>query len=1100
MLAIHGIWAHGMLSLWAEDSDHPAVVAPGQRHSSQGHSSQGHHTRAPQSHPFAAGTGLVADILAEFGECASDLVRKAADDELTLWLPGTAVGPIASPDLAHAAWAASELPASQIADAGAAGAPTDPGPAIGGPAAGAAAADSARPGRVRLSPWLVPALSLDPAGALALLGALTQPDARAERGILSGSVHYLAALAALATDLTARGRVLLGVSESGQRADAGASQYSAMWRPVLAGADALRARELTIALPPLCRATSPDGEPSATVVTEALDVLTDAAVRTRLSAVPGFELLQAGPAAPLTDRWAAALTSPDGLLSVAPGELAHAAQLAFVLWAWQDAAQEPPGPVRTCFRLIEPHRAESPDRGSSPDGAESADAAVQTEPAWEVQFALQSTDDPSLLLPAADIWSGVTADGWAAAGISYPEDDLLAGLGRASRLFPELDGELQGAAPASVALDTRGALQFLKETGPLLAAAGFGVLLPDWVRRSRLGLKLTTRSRTATGPGSVTAPKFSLADLVDFRYELAVGDQTLDPDELAELARLKVPLVRLRGQWVELDERHLKAALQFLERGGAGVMSAGDALLAGLGQGAGDLPLTEMDADGWLADLLSGQADRRLEPMNTPASFRGELRPYQERGLSWLSFLGNLGLGAVLADDMGLGKSPQTLALLTAERDSGTATGPTLLICPMSLVGNWQHEAARFTPGLVVHVHHGSDRLAGPELAAAVASADLVITTYGVATRDQQALAQVPWSRVVCDEAQNIKNAATRQARAVRAIPAGSRIALTGTPVENRLTELWSILEFTSPGLLGPAERFRRRFAIPIERNSDAEATEQLKRVTGPFILRRLKTDKAVIADLPDKLEMKVWCNLTAEQASLYQATVDDMMARIEAAEPGIERRGLVLATMAKLKQVCNHPAHLLGDGSRLDGRSGKLARLEEICDEIIEAGDKVLCFTQYAEFGRMLQPYLAARLGCEVLFLHGGTTKKRRDEMVSDFQEATGPAVFLLSLKAGGTGLNLTAASHVIHVDRWWNPAVEDQATDRAFRIGQRRDVQVRKFVCVGTVEERIDQMIEDKKALAEAIVGTGESWLTELSVADLRQVIELSPEAVSQ
>jgi SNF2 family DNA or RNA helicase len=399
-----------------------------------------------------------------------------------------------------------------------------------------------------------------------------------------------------------------------------------------------------------------------------------------------------------------------------------------------------------------------------------------------------------------------------------------------------------------------------------------------------------------------------------------------------------------------------------------------------------------------------------------------------------------------------------------------------------------------------VHVHHGADRLSGPDLAATVASADLVITSYGIAARDRAALAAVPWFRVVCDEAQNIKNARTRQAESVRSIPARSRIALTGTPVENRLTELWSIMEFACPGLLGPAERFRQRFAIPIERNADAEATEQLRRLTGPFILRRVKTDKSVIADLPDKLEMKVWCNLTPEQASLYQATVDDMMARIEAAEPGIERRGLVLATMAKLKQVCNHPAHLLADGSRLEGRSGKLARLEEICEEITEAGDRALCFTQYAEFGRMLQPYLAARLGCPVHFLHGGVPKKRRDEMVAQFQNGTGPSVFLLSLKAGGTGLNLTAASHVIHVDRWWNPAVEDQATDRAFRIGQRRDVQVRKFVCVGTVEERIDQMIEDKKALAQAIIGTGESWLTELSVAELRQVIELSPEAVSE
>jgi SNF2 family DNA or RNA helicase len=418
----------------------------------------------------------------------------------------------------------------------------------------------------------------------------------------------------------------------------------------------------------------------------------------------------------------------------------------------------------------------------------------------------------------------------------------------------------------------------------------------------------------------------------------------------------------------------------------------------------------------------------------------------------------------------------------------------------MSIVGNWEQEAARFTPELRVHVHHGTDRLTGEELTAALNEADLIITTYGVAARDREALSQVRWRRVVCDEAQNIKNAATRQARAVRALPAGSRIALTGTPVENRLADLWSIMEFTSPGLLGSADKFRTGFAVPIERNGDPEATQRLRRITGPFILRRLKTDRAIIRDLPDKLEMKTWCNLTPEQASLYQATVTDMLARIEAVPDGIERRGLVLATMAKLKQVCNHPAHLLGDGSRLDGRSGKLARLEEICDEVIAEGDKALCFTQYAEFGRMLQPYLASRLGCPVLFLHGGTPKKQRDALVAQFQGAAEPSVFLLSLKAGGTGLNLTAASHVIHVDRWWNPAVEEQATDRAFRIGQRKDVQVRTFVCVGTLEERIDAMIEEKKALAERIVGTGESWLTELSVAELRSVVALSPEAVAE
>jgi superfamily II DNA or RNA helicase len=1071
MLVIHGVWAHGALCAWAEDSVQPAAgPAPPARP-----------VTPLRPHPFAAAAAVLADALAEQPDL-TDLVRKATEDELTLWLPGTSLRPAGSPDLIGLA-ADSAISVRSVSRRGTAEAEAR---RVG---SAATAADT------RLVPWQVPVLSFEPDAALDLLRVIGQQDARLANAVLAGSMHYLAALGALAMDLTARARVLPGLHDGGDGAG-----YAACWRPVLAGADALRARELTSALPPLCRATSADGEPSAAMVTSALEELTDAAVRARLAAAPGFALLQTSQAAPLTDRWAAALTGHDRGLTVTTRERASAAQLAFALWTWQDAAQEPPGPVRTCFRLIEPAPAETEEDEPPSRPAELDRPGHTAGEGWRVELALQSTDDPSLLLPAADIWSGAAADGWAAAGIGYPEDDLLAGLGKASRLFPELDAALQDPAPESVPLDTRGALRFLKETGPLLAGAGFGVLLPDWVRRSRLGLRLTTRSRSASVPGSATAAVFGLADLVDFRYDLAIGDQTLSADELAELARLKVPLVRLRGQWVELDERHLRAALRFLQRTGSGTMPARDAVLAAVGQDPAELPVTEVDADGWLGDLLSGHADSRLEPMGTPPSFRGTLRPYQERGLAWLSFLGRLGLGAVLADDMGLGKSPQTLALLAAERDAGLSAGPTLLVCPMSLVGNWQREAARFTPGLSVHVHHGADRLAGSELAGAAAAADLVITTYGVAVRDRDVLARVPWWRMVCDEAQNIKNASTRQAQAVRAIRAPSRIALTGTPVENRLTDLWSIMAFTSPGLLGPAEKFRQRFVIPIERNHDADATGRLRQLTGPFILRREKTDASVIADLPDKLEMKVWCNLTPEQASLYQATVDDMMGRIEAAEPGIERRGLVLATMAKLKQVCNHPAHLLADGSRLDGRSGKLARLEEICEELTQAGDRALCFTQYAEFGRMLQPYLAARLGCPVHFLHGGTPKQRRDEMVADFQQDTGPAVFLLSLKAGGTGLNLTAANHVIHVDRWWNPAVEDQATDRAFRIGQRRDVQVRKFVCVGTVEERIDRMIEDKKTLAEAIVGTGESWLTELSVTELRRVVELSPEAVSQ
>ncbi|MGI8446261.1 MAG: DEAD/DEAH box helicase, partial [Streptosporangiaceae bacterium] len=801
-------------------------------------------------------------------------------------------------------------------------------------------------------------------------------------------------------------------------------------------------------------------------------------------------------------------TGPAAEVEVASADdEAEAAALAASLNAWHAAAQAPAGPVRTCFRLVEPVQ---PETGPDDDQPAQPPDDQPTRPAdglWHVEFALQSSEDPSLQLAAGDVWAGT--GGWAPGGITRPDEELLAGLGAATRLFGELEDALREPEPAEVALDTAGAFRFLKETGPLLSGAGFGVLLPDWARKARLGLKLTSRSRSAPGTTPSAAASgaggngFGLNDLVEFRYDLAVGHTTLDADELAELAQLKIPLVRVRGQWVELDDRNLKAALTFMERGRQGVMRAGDVLVAGLRGPEEDLEVTAVTADGWLGDLLSGEADRSLVPVTAPGSFHGDLRPYQERGLAWLSFLSGLGLGGILADDMGLGKSVQTLALLDHERAArrgAEETGPTLLVCPMSLVGNWQREAERFTPDLAVHVHHGSDRLSGAGLHAALTGADLVITTYALVARDREALAAVPWHRVVCDEAQNIKNAGTRQARAVRGLPARSRLALTGTPVENHLGELWSIMEFTSPGLLGPAEKFRESFAVPVQRHGDEEAAARLKRLTGPFILRRVKSDRSIISDLPDKIEMKIWCTLTPEQASLYQATVTDMLARIDAAEGDIERRGLVLATMAKLKQVCNHPAHLLADGSRLPGRSGKLARLEEICDEIVAAGDKALCFTQYAEFGRVLQPYLAARLGCPVLYRHGGTAKKARDALVAEFQEAAGPAVFLLSLRAGGTGLNLTAASHVIHFDRWWNPAVEDQATDRAYRIGQRNDVQVRKFVCVGTLEERIDAMIEDKKALAERIVGTGEGWLTELSSADLREVLALSPEAVPE
>uniref|UniRef100_UPI00189022B1 DEAD/DEAH box helicase n=1 Tax=Micromonospora sp. S-DT3-3-22 TaxID=2755359 RepID=UPI00189022B1 len=833
--------------------------------------------------------------------------------------------------------------------------------------------------------------------------------------------------------------------------------------------------------------TVPDGRRDGVggLVADVLDLLTDAAARRALADV---DLLRGGRRDGVTAGWLAALTGPQRRFTAEPDALDT---LRAELDAWQRDAVG--GPVRASFRLVEPADDEIVDTLTVVPADPSA--VVGQGGRWRIEFGLQAADEPGLHVAAGDVWRHPERLPALAGRWDDPQETLLAELGRAGRLWPELDGALRTPAPEQLELDVEGAHRFLRDGAPVLHAAGFGVLLPSWWRRpaARLGARLQARSRTA--PGTVAAAgALGLDALVDYRWEVALGDVTVDADELAALAALKTPLVRLRGRWVELDPKRLAAGLRLLRS--SGELTVADLLRMGLaGAETPDaLPVLAVTADGPLGDLLAGQAERRLVPLDPPPAFKGTLRPYQRRGLAWLVFLQSLGLGGVLADDMGLGKTVQLLALLAGDPPDA---GPTLLVCPMSLVGNWQREAARFTPGLRVHVHHGADRARDDTFGQAVHAADLVLTTYAVAARDAVALASVGWHRVVVDEAQAIKNAATRQAEAVRALPARHRIAVTGTPVENRLADLWSIMQFANPGLLGPASSFRQSYAVPIERHGDTEAAARLRRVTGPFVLRRLKTDSSIISDLPEKLEMEVVCNLTAEQASLYRAIVDEMLARIESSD-GMERRGLVLATMTRLKQVCNHPAQLLHDGSPLAGRSGKLQRLEEIVDEVLAAGEKALLFTQYAEFGALLRGHLSARFGREVLYLHGGVGKADRDDLVTRFQSPDGPALFVLSLKAGGTGLTLTAANHVVHVDRWWNPAVEDQATDRAFRIGQRRRVQVRKFVCAGTVEEKVAAMIADKRGLAASVVGSGEQWVTELSTGQLRELFTLDAGAV--
>jgi SNF2 family DNA or RNA helicase len=1043
MLVLHGFWtARDGLCLWAEDSELPVA-------------STSHAVRSARPHPFAAPASVLTALHA----------GKPAEAELLL--PSLRMSPLDSPELIRTTLR--PAPRSEPA----------------------------------LLPWTVPIVMLYAAPALAAI-----PE-RAPGVRYGASMDYLVGLAAFATELVARGRALPTLDHDG----AGAV---ARWRPVIQGPDVAAMHALVAAMPPVCRAVPGHADPHE-VLAAALAALVDAAAREALRA--GLTLVPPRrgrlPARlPATEAWLTALTGSDGRFDAEPGELSA---LARALAPWEDIGTGRTGPARATFRLAdvtaEPDDVlfdaagpEVPEHESG-DGRDTGLAlaagdggvpghAEEPEPGWRLEFLLQSIADPSLLIPAEQTWAD---DGTLSRWLPRPQELLLGELGRASRIYPELSDGLRQARPCALDLDADGAYRFLSTVAPALDEAGFGVLLPSWWdRRARLGLTMSAHTPT---DGVVAKPgKFGKDQLMDFRWRLAVGDDTLSEAEIATLAQTKAPLVRLRGQWVAVDPDQLKRGLEFLARNKAGRMSAGEILrlaAAHPDDSATPLPVTGIQADDWVGELLGGSVSDKVRSIPVPANFHAKLRPYQERGLSWLAFLSSLGLGACLADDMGLGKTVQLLALEAVYRAECPDDPPTLLLCPMSLVGNWQREAERFAPALRVYAHHGRERLREGELADRLAQADLMVTTYATATRDIEELAGYEWRRVVLDEAQAVKNSLSQAARAVRRLRAGQRVALTGTPVENRLAELWSLMDFLNPGLLGPADKFRTRYAIPVERHGQTEPAERLRVITRPYLLRRLKTDPAIISDLPEKIEIKQYCRLTTEQASLYQSVVDDMMEKIENSQ-GIERRGNVLAAMAKLKQVCNHPALLLHDRSAVGARSGKVIRLEEICEEILAEGDKALLFTQFTEFAAMLLPHLAARFGTDISYLHGGTSKKRRDELVTRFQSGDGPPLFLLSLRAGGTGLNLTAANHVIHLDRWWNPAVENQATDRAFRIGQKRNVQVRKFICTGTLEEKIDEMIEEKKALANLVISDGEGWLTELSTGELRSMFELSAEAV--
>ena len=877
-----------------------------------------------------------------------------------------------------------------------------------------------------LHPWLVPTLRVPAGVALELLlsrRAGGAPERKATESPLASGAGWAwcAALADEALEMAAGGRAVPAVLRAAD------GRAEARWLPAPTPADGERLRALVESIPVECRAEAElprDRSASSPeeIVTGALGDLVDAAVRASLDgrrSVPPRRGRVAKKTA-AAEAFLLALTADDATLPPAAADPANVEELQRDLRDWRRSGLSATGPLRTCFRLVPPPAPES----EKVDGEE-ADAADE-EP-WRVEILLQSTDDPSLLVPAGDVWQEGPALESFRPLVADPGAHLRTDLGRAVRLWPGLDPALKAGEPSEVELDAAEAQRFLSDAVPLLEQAGFGILVPPWWRNTpRLGLRLRARPRAAParsfGSDGVTNGGIGLAGLCDYDYEVAVGDTTLSVQELQRLAEAKAPLVRLKGRWVELRAGDVERALAILQQPagtrspGQRDMTAAQVLRVGLGLDAPpslDLPVVGVVADGWLGALLGtgdeGDGDERVETLPTPAGFNGTLRPYQERGLAWLRFLQRYGLGACLADDMGLGKTAQLLALMVAEREGperdgaggGDRPGTTLLVCPMSLVGNWQRETERFAPGLAVHVHHGVGRKVGPGLVAAAEKADMVITTYSLLARDQRYLAQIPWGRVALDEAQNVKNPLSLAGRAARALPAGARVALTGTPVENRLLELWSLMDFLNPGLLGSEATFRHRFAVPVERYGDEAAAATLKRLTGPFVLRRLKTDRSIIADLPDKIEMHVLCNLTREQASLYRAVVDDMLDRLEKAKSGIERMGIISGSMMKLKQVCNHPAHFLGDGSRLDGdRSGKLARLEEVLEEVTAAGERALVFTQFAEMGTLLQTHLSELLGVELPFLYGAVAKKRREEMVDSFQSDGGPPVLILTLE----------------------------------------------------------------------------------------------------
>ncbi|WP_293350493.1 MULTISPECIES: DEAD/DEAH box helicase [unclassified Microcoleus] len=982
--------------------------------------------------------------------------------------------------------------------------------------AAAALDEPAKTEEIYLYPWQVEGYFLNPQAAFVFLQSLplnsTEPDS-----FVGSDLRFWSHIARWSLDLLARCKFLPALETQSD------GSAIAKWQPLLdSSTDTLRLATFAKQMPAGCRmyqkkeegrGKKEEGKSEAEIGELALavdlPVGAEDLVLGFLSSVVDCEVRSASRAALTaagstldiktvspTREWLQALQQESGIVQA---ESAALEKLATKLTAWAAPLQNQlsqQNQFHTCFQLIPP----SPGKVN-----------------WSLNYCLQAVDETDFLVDATTVWNNsVERLNYAGRTIELPQETLLSGLGLASKLYPLIEPTLQAQRPQSCQLNPLQAYEFIKSVAWRFADSGLGVVLPPSLTKadgwaSRLGLSIQAETTPPNPPllrggAGESGGGLGLQSLLSFKWELTIGGQRISKAEFDNLIALNSPLVEINGEWVELRATDVRAAQSFFaSRKEQMTLSLEDALrlASGDSQMIEKLPVVNFEATGQLQELLNTLNNNEAVSAIAPASFRGELRPYQALGVGWLAFLERWGLGACLADDMGCGKTPQLIALLLHLQENQALKNPTLLVCPTSVLGNWEREVKKFGPTLKVLLHYGDQRAKGKAFAAAIKGKDLIVTSYSLVFRDAKEIQSTKWQGLVLDEAQNIKNSEAKQSQAVRQIEASFRIALTGTPVENRLQELWSILEFLNPGYLGPRNFFQRRFAIPIEKYGDRESLHTLRSLVQPFILRRLKTDKSIIQDLPEKQEMTVFCGLASGQAALYQKVVEESIANLESAE-GIQRRGMILALLVKLKQLCNHPALVKAEGKPKElsinsQESGKLQRLVEMLEEVVAEGDRALIFTQFAEWGKLLKPHLEQHLGREVLFLYGSIKQQQREEMIDRFQhDPQGPPIMILSLKAGGTGLNLTRATHVFHYDRWWNPAVENQATDRVFRIGQTRNVQVHKFVCTGTLEEKIHDMIESKKALAEQVVSAGENWLTELDTDQLRNLLILDRNAI--